>query len=69
MLNIKDQLNSTPHKKLLMTIGSLSEELSIPSYIVGGYIRDLILKRETTEAINRAKEVEKQKALEEKRKQ
>ena len=49
MLNIKDQLNSTPHKKILLTAGSLSDELAIPSYIVGGYVRDIILNRETTD--------------------
>ena len=49
MLNIKDQLDNTPHKKLLLTASSVSEELSIPSYIVGGYVRDLILKRDTTD--------------------
>ena len=49
MLNIKDQLNSTPHKKILLAAGSLSDELSIPSYIVGGYVRDIILNRETTD--------------------
>ena len=49
MLNIKDQLNSTPHKRILLTAGSLSDELAIPSYIVGGYVRDIILNRETTD--------------------
>jgi len=49
MLNIKDQLDNTPHKKLLLVASSVSEDLSIPSYIVGGYVRDLILKRDTTD--------------------
>ena len=49
MLNIKDQLYNTPHKKLLLIISSMSEELSIPSYIVGGYVRDIILERDITE--------------------
>jgi putative nucleotidyltransferase with HDIG domain len=49
MINIKDQLDNTPHKKLLLIASSVSEDLSIPSYIVGGYVRDLILKRDTTD--------------------
>ena len=49
MINIKDQLDNTPHKKLLLIASSVSEDLSIPSYIVGGYVRDLVLKRDTTD--------------------
>ena len=49
MLNIKDQLNNTPHKKLLLIISLVSDELSTPSYIVGGYVRDIILERDTTD--------------------
>ena len=49
MLNIKTQLNSLPEKKILDYATAVSDELSIPSYIVGGYVRDLILNRTTTD--------------------
>ena len=49
MLNIKEQLYNSSHKKILSYATSLSEELSMPSYIVGGYTRDLMLKRTITD--------------------
>ena len=49
MLNIKTQLNSLPEKKILDYATAVSDELLIPSYIVGGYVRDLILNRTTTD--------------------
>ena len=49
MLNIKDQLNNLPEKKILSYVTLVSKETSIPSYLVGGYVRDLILNRPTTD--------------------
>ena len=49
MLNIKDQLNNLPEKKILSYATAVSKELSTPSYLVGGYVRDLILNRKTTD--------------------
>ncbi len=49
MLNIKTQLNNLPNKKILSYATQVSTELSIPSYLVGGYVRDLILNRQTTD--------------------
>ena len=49
MLNIKEQLNNSSDNQILSQITLLSEELSIPSYLVGGYVRDLILKRQTSD--------------------
>jgi len=49
MLNIKNQLNNLPNKKILSYATAVSDELSIPSYLVGGYVRDLILNRKTTD--------------------
>ena len=49
MLNIKEQLDSTPYRQILLTTSALSEELSIPCYIVGGVVRDIILNRQTTD--------------------
>ena len=47
MLNIKEQLNNNPHTKLLDIISELSHEINIPSYLVGGYVRDIIIERDT----------------------
>ena len=47
MLNIKNQLHNLPDKKILSYATDLSTELSIPSYLVGGYVRDLMLNRKT----------------------
>ena len=49
MLNIKNQLNHLPEKKILDYVTDVSHELAIPSYLVGGYVRDLILDRKTTD--------------------
>ena len=49
MTNIKNQLNNLPEKKILDCATSVSKELGIPSYLVGGYVRDLILNRKTTD--------------------
>tara|TARA_X000001036_G_C20659068_1_gene798186 strand:- start:696 stop:2108 length:1413 start_codon:yes stop_codon:yes gene_type:complete len=49
MLNIKNQLDHLPEKKILDYATDVSHELSIPSYLVGGYVRDLILNRTTTD--------------------
>ena len=49
MTNIKKQLNNLPEKKILDYATSVSKELGIPSYLVGGYVRDLILNRKTTD--------------------
>ena len=49
MLNIKDHINNLPEKKILSYATIVSGELSIRSYLVGGYVRDLILNRKTTD--------------------
>ena len=49
MINIKDQLNNLAEKKILSYATLVSKELGIPSYLVGGYVRDLILNRQTTD--------------------
>ena len=49
MINIKDQLNNLAEKKILTHATLVSKELGIPSYLVGGYVRDLILNRQTTD--------------------
>ena len=47
-LNIKQQLTeNTLHQEILSAITKLSNESKTPAYIVGGYVRDLILKRNT----------------------
>ena len=49
MTSIKEQLNNLPEQKILSYATSVSKELNIPSYLVGGYVRDLILDRPTTD--------------------
>ena len=49
MQNIKNQLNNVSHKKILSHISSLSDKLSIPAYVVGGYVRDLLLEKTITD--------------------
>ncbi len=49
MISIKEQLNNLPEQKILSHATQVSKELGIPSYLVGGYVRDLILNRPTTD--------------------
>ena len=47
-LNIKQQLTKNSlHQEILSAITKLSNESKTPAYVVGGYVRDLILKRNT----------------------
>jgi len=50
MANIKEQLNQySPHKKILSNISWISEKLMMPAYVVGGYVRDILLNKEITD--------------------
>ena len=47
MTNIKELLNNNRNVKLLKHAGSLGDQLSISTYLVGGYVRDLLLGKKT----------------------
>ena len=50
MTSIATILNSeSEHTKILSLAGSLGDELNINTYIVGGYVRDLLLNRKTND--------------------
>ena len=50
MINIKKQLNQDSlHKEILSHVTSIAERLQMPAYIVGGYVRDILLGKETTD--------------------
>ena len=34
---------NNPHQNILSTAGKLAESINIPAYVVGGYVRDIIL--------------------------
>ena len=46
---LKDHIEATPFGNLLSTIGHIAQDHSIEAYVIGGFARDLILKRETTD--------------------
>ena len=47
MTNIKELLNNNRNIKILKHAGSLGDKLSISTYLVGGYVRDLLLGKKT----------------------
>jgi len=47
MTNLKELLNNTTNIEILKQAGSLGDELSISTYLVGGYVRDLLLGKKT----------------------
>ena len=36
---------NNPHEGILTNAGSLAERVNMPAYVVGGYVRDIILGR------------------------
>ena len=49
MTNIKDILNKNKNINLLRKAGELGDKHKISTYLVGGYVRDLLLGRETVD--------------------
>ena len=50
MTSIATILNSkSKHTKILSLAGSLGDELNMDTYVVGGYVRDLLLNKETND--------------------
>ena len=50
MTSIATILNDNPsHAKIFKISGEISAKIGIPSYIVGGYVRDALLNRETND--------------------
>ncbi|NND71188.1 MAG: HD domain-containing protein [Rhodothermales bacterium] len=49
MTRVSDILTEHALADLFRTIGKVADELSIPTYIVGGFVRDLFLHRDTTD--------------------
>ena len=50
MTSIATILNSkSKHTKILSLAGSLGDELNMGTYVVGGYVRDLLLNKETND--------------------
>ena len=47
MTNIKEILDNNENIKILKQVGSLGDMLSISTYLVGGYVRDLLLGKKT----------------------
>ena len=47
MTNIKEILKNNKNIKILEKAGSLGDKLSISTYLVGGYVRDILLGRDT----------------------
>ena len=50
MTSIATILNDNPsHAKIFEISGKISAKTGIPSYVVGGYVRDALLNRETND--------------------
>ena len=47
-MNFKESLNHT----IFSTISIVADELEFPTYVVGGWVRDLILKRKRIGSFN-----------------
>ncbi len=47
--NLTPHIHATPFAEILKTLGQLSEDLEIEAYVVGGFVRDLLLDRYTTD--------------------
>ena len=45
--NLKDLIQKTPFADMLTRVGSIAEENGIESYVIGGFVRDLMLSRES----------------------
>ena len=45
--NLKKHIQQTPFANILLTIGEIADKHDIESYVVGGFVRDLMLGRET----------------------
>ena len=40
---------NNPHKDILNTAGKLAESINVPAYVVGGYVRDIILGKSSND--------------------
>ena len=50
MTSIATILNENPlHAKIFSISGEISAKIGIPSYVVGGYVRDALLRRKTND--------------------
>mgnify|MGYP001341401125 CR=1 FL=1 len=49
MSSISQLLEQSPHSKILCSAGKLAEESDFSAYVVGGYIRDLILGKQSND--------------------
>ena len=47
--NLRDAIQATPFFTILKTIGKLAEDEQIETYVIGGFVRDLLLGRDTAD--------------------
>ena len=51
MTSIATILNSnSEHAKILDLAGNIGKEMNMPTYVVGGYIRDLLINKKTNDS-------------------
>ena len=50
MSNISELLTGNPlHEEILITAGNLASKENLPAYVVGGYVRDTLLGRSSSD--------------------